>query len=321
MEEFNVNRRQSITLVAGSKLFWLADGANAAIESYQNRLYTPTQIVKLYGTYFIVDCWHHRILCAKNVNLPIAQWDVMDANLAGPHSIASDGNHYVTEDTGRHAIKVYKKNSNNKFEIFQTIANIGIRPHRVRYDTNHHQFIIIGSVDQSIHFVAVQNNKLKLQKSLIIHELRGQYSRSITIAGNFLYIVGSYNILCFELRQGMLGKLIRNVKLHESYHGGVDIFFNSDRSGFFTAVEKKFISFRKLLDLELGTGRNLSRKFSGTPYYIEKFDQKIWIPEISNYSAISSSHIVNNNLGKLNRQFNFGSPIEASTRRKNAFPT
>jgi hypothetical protein len=56
-----------------------------------------------------VDCWHHRIIYNANLIDPIINWKTLTEEIAGPHSIASNGNLYLMDDTGNHQVLVYKK--------------------------------------------------------------------------------------------------------------------------------------------------------------------------------------------------------------------
>jgi len=38
--------------------------------AWEERLYTPTTITQISDFYFIVDCWHHRIIYSKEVEAP-----------------------------------------------------------------------------------------------------------------------------------------------------------------------------------------------------------------------------------------------------------
>ena len=315
------SRRRFLTLLSSAATLSLINSFPLqAMANYKNRLYTPTQIIKLYGTYFIVDCWHHRILYSKDVNTPLHGWYVLDDDLAGPHSIASNGSLYVTEDTGRHAIKVYVKHDNQKFELIQTLTNMGIRPHRVLYDSKNKQFLTVGSGDQSIHIFSEQKNKLKVVFSTKIVELNKQYCRSITIKDNLLYFVGVNDILIFELKHHSIGRLVRKTKLDTRYQGSNDLFFNGKGNGLLTATPQKIFSFSSLSDLENGTAVDLSNFFKGTPYYIEFFDNKFWIPEITEYSAINYVTNLDLDIKERKRIFNYGPPNEASLKRRNVLP-
>lgn len=296
------------------------------LNSYQNRLYTPTQITKLYGTYFIVDCWHHRILYSNKIDLPLSQWQILDDNLAGPHSITSDGKVFVTEDTGRHAIKVYSATEQNQFQLIQTLPNIGIRPHRVLYDQTYSQFLIIGSSDQSFHILDYERTKIASKNLTVVFDttvaqLNGQYCRSITLENNLIYFIGVRDILCFELKRASLGKFVEKIELHPIYQGSNDLFFTKNGGGLLTGTPGKIVAFRNISELKDGTANDLSKFYDGTPYYISSFDNKMWVPEITEYSAVS--HLSNKSLNHEKREklFDFGPPSDASLTRKDQLPT
>ena len=60
----------------------------------------------------------------------------------------------------------------------------------------------------------------------------------------------------------------------------------------------------------------------GTPYFVTRCNQKLYVPEIDQYSRIVEYNMVD---GKVNFDdstvlFDFGKPDEASIRRKLEFP-
>ena len=107
------------------------DSVSLQQAGYRARLYTPTMITRLLGTYFIVDCWHHRIIHSRNLHAPLVRWKTLDDDIAGPHSIATDGTFHVAEDTGRHGLFVYRETAPDHFERVQHVPDVGIRPHRL----------------------------------------------------------------------------------------------------------------------------------------------------------------------------------------------
>lgn len=313
-------RRQFLVLLGGfSALSALAGKVAHESSIYKDRLYTPTQIVKLFGTYFIVDCWHHRILYSTNILEPLEAWSVLDNNLAGPHSIASNGNFFITEDTGRHSVKVYQKKRNG-FELVQTLSNVGKRPHRVVYDTHNKQFLIVGSTDQSIYFFIENQKKITYASHSIVKELKGQYCRSITIRNGHIYFVGVKDLVVYELDRFKLGKFLRIIKLNQEYFNCNDLYFKDSGEGYLTATPKKIFYFKSINELEIGQALDLSKSFKGTPYYISQFNQKIWIPEITEYSAISYLAENDASLNQRKHLFDFGLPNEASIQRKSQLP-
>ena len=287
---------------------------------YNQRLFTATQITKLNGIYFIVDCWHHRILYSSDINSEIQYWNVLDDDIAGPHSIASDGNVFVAEDTGRHALKVYVQKQNNEFELVQVVPNIGIRPHRVLYDSTRDQFVVIGSKDQRLFLLNLENNELRVVSSQRITELQGQYCRSITIRDNLVYMVGIRDIVVFHLNKGSLGTYVKTVRLNSQYEGSNDLYFINDESGLLTSSPKKIVYFSRLSQLEKGNAQDLSSAYEGTPYYISFFDNKLWVPEIIEHTAIHSISGNPSDHGSKITQFDFGLPNRASLNRKGELP-
>lgn len=48
-----------------------------------DHLYTPTMITKIEDTYYIEDCWYHRILYNDSVEPPISKWKVLTDDIWG----------------------------------------------------------------------------------------------------------------------------------------------------------------------------------------------------------------------------------------------
>lgn len=76
-------------------------------EPWKARLYTPTVIEKYRDDYFIVDCWHHRVLYHNDLTAPVKRWHTLVDSVGTPHSIASDGELFLTEDSVRSKILVF----------------------------------------------------------------------------------------------------------------------------------------------------------------------------------------------------------------------
>jgi hypothetical protein len=80
-------------------------------KNFRDRLYTPTLIQKIDNLYYIVDCWHHRIIYSDTVEKSISSWNILDENIGGPHSVASNGDYLFTENTGYNSMKIFRRNS------------------------------------------------------------------------------------------------------------------------------------------------------------------------------------------------------------------
>ena len=129
-------------------------------------------ITKLFGLYFIIDCWHHRVIYTDNINNKISKWKVLDEKIFGPHSITSNGNLFLVDNTGNNSLRVYKKIDKENFEIIQNIHSLGIRPHRVHYDPKQNLFFLLSSNDQT--FFVLKEKKRNLRNYLSKKDKRNQ---------------------------------------------------------------------------------------------------------------------------------------------------
>lgn len=273
-------------------------------KGYKASLNTPTFLTYLSGTYFLVDCWNHRILYSSQLDSNIRNWQILDDTLGGPHSIATDGRILVTEDTGRHRLITYKKTTSPhgaRYERHQVIGNVGIRPHRVLFDQSSETFLVVGSADKSITILGGggASENLHILERVVLDELEDQYIRSITLRENNLYVVGNEQIGIYNYSgasekegQGSL-QFQESLPLHEKYFGSNDLYFftsqnsqGGELSGLFTSTPGMLLRFRRLSDLVDGVAQELSRFVVGTPYYISEINNQICIPEITEHSRI-----------------------------------
>ena len=291
--------------------------------NYTERLYTPTFITKETLNqneiiYFIVDCWHHRIIFSKDLYAPISNWNILTDAIAGPHSLACDGDLLITEDTGRNALMVFKYIGNGLFNFNQYIQNIGIRPHRTIYDEASKLFYIIGGFSQNI--VAIKNDggtaRIIYNKQLEV--LKDCYVRSIRIIGNKMYFVAANTeiIICNYLDASY--KIENKINLQpicSGLSGANDIWKHEDYY-YLTASPKKFIRFRST-DIQTGKYEDLYdiTDMKGTPYYLQVFDGRVFLPEITEYSRIRSFLIKNNSISDLKTLFDFGPPQPEDIKR------
>lgn len=282
----------------------------AVASDFRTALHTPTQITKLNGRYFIVDCWHHRIIHSNNLHLPFNEWQALDEDIAGPHSIATDGTCYVAEDTGRHGLKVYHESAPGRFEQSQYLENIGKRPHRTLFDAKRQQFLTIGSGDQRLYILkavggqssvsgantslshtgqSTRPPRVEVTSVVDIPELHGQYCRSITLQGDLLYFVGNEDIVIYQMTDTPPRFSGKVYTLTEQLRGSNDLYFLEGQYGIFTSTPFKAFLFNSLDELVAGQAQDISKHFPGTPYYVSQFDDRLWITEITGpTSAIRS---------------------------------
>ena len=78
-------------------------------KNYDSRLSVPTYITKIDDVWFLVDCYHNRVLFTKELGTPIDEWNIMCTQAYYPHTLASDGNVYLIDDTELNRVLVYEK--------------------------------------------------------------------------------------------------------------------------------------------------------------------------------------------------------------------
>lgn len=154
-------------------------------------------IQKIDDTYFIVDCWNHRVLYNTSIEKDLKKWQTLtDESYVGGHTIASDGELYVLDNTDRNQVLCYKKKDDGTFEKVIAIGDINTRPHFVVYDEVHSYFYVIGSQSAMIYTFQNVDGILYLMRSDFLPELEGAYVRSITLIDNKLYTACGNGSIC-----------------------------------------------------------------------------------------------------------------------------
>lgn len=72
-------------------------------------LYNPTMISKIDNLYFIVDCDNHRVIYNDKLAEPIWTWKTLTEDIIDGHSIASDNELYVIDNTDEDKLEVFIK--------------------------------------------------------------------------------------------------------------------------------------------------------------------------------------------------------------------
>ncbi len=265
--------------------------------SSYDELYVPTMINKIDDTYFIMDCWNDRVIYSDEINADINQWNTLtDDNYIGGHTICSDGELIVLDNTDNNSVLVYKKtavhkSSDNQYNLTQTISNITGRPHFVIYDSVNKYFYVIASVEGTIHVFKNNNGYLQLVRSDFFEELSDTYVKSITIIDNYLYTASgsgfiykyAINADYFDLKESYavppeLSGLNQIFKIDDYFYLTV----NTGATG--SVSETTIVRTKSLESLTIPEKvENLYDTFSfvGQPYYITHFDDAYYITEIS----------------------------------------
>ena len=293
------------------------------VASYRSQLYVPTSVTKIDDTYFIMDCWQSRLLYSHSMDKPIEKWNIATEDIAGGHTVASDGELYITEDTEGSRIIVLKKNENS-FEEVQTIDGITGRPHYSIYDQETRKFYVLSSGEGTIYVFENEGGMLKMQQKCAFDELQGSYIRSMSIIDSYLYltagpaaitkidyhgdtlaIMDSYSV------QEELYNMNYITKIQDYYYCTTNLTGEDQHSGIFRA--------KNLEDFATGNYEALYDKmgFEGTPYFISFFDDKYYITEVgeNGNNGIRSFEINNNEITNVKKVFFFADVSEDSINR------
>lgn len=267
-----------------------AEPAEAAPDAWKARLYAPTFFTKIGELYFIVDCWHNRVLYTEakcgRMDWDLSTWKAMDGALAGPHSIASDGELYVVDNTGRGSLRIYQRTEDG-FEAAQEIGPLGERMHRVLYDPKTESFYALGARSQEISKLVRDGDGLRVEYTKKLPFLEGRYSRSMTIIDGTMYFVSNGpGAFITQVRYADDSyEVLRQWQMPEQMQGMNDVFRSSDGWFYVTYSSEKpgGMRARSLGEIAEGGGEDLKKALGldENPYYLTEIDGRIYVPEIS----------------------------------------
>ncbi len=145
-------------------------------------LSVPTYVYKVDGLWFIVDCYHNKVIYTDSLDTPIQAWNVMCSDAVQPHTMASDGKVYLIDDTENNRVLIYEK-VNDKFVETQIFDDIGIRPHFSVYDEKSDTFYVWSSESGELYCFrhTPDSSRMYLTEIRSIKELENTYVRSFTI--------------------------------------------------------------------------------------------------------------------------------------------
>ena len=290
----------------GTKYLQISDLTDAAadLENYAEKaevvenpdyaLSVPTYITKIDGIWFIVDCYHNRVVYNDNVDESLTGFDIMCSEAVMPHTIASDGIVYLIDDTENNRVLIYEKSS-GKFILTQKFDNIGVRPHFTVYDEATDTFYVWSSESGELYCFrhTKDSSRMYLTEIRKIDELADTYVRSFTIIDGDIYFVSGIS------EKGVAPRILRcdlkNLKIKKEYpvpdqlagmaqisfiEGKYYITVSTDITG--NQDYATIVRTDSLEDLAEGKFEDIySRYFvgGGTPYYITKVDDTYYLTE------------------------------------------
>ena len=283
-----------------SELTSAGEDPDSAFDSYTpsnnlaSDLSIPTYVTKVEDLWFIVDCYHNKIIYTDTPGVPLTDWYVMCDQATQPHTMASDGSVYLVDDTENNRVLVFEKRD-NKFINTQCFYDIGNRPHFTAYDEASDTFYVWSSSTGELYCFrhTPDSAKMYLTDIRTIDRLSGSYVRSFTIVGDDIYFVSGVSatgsapqILQCDLKTlnvkksypvpDELAGMVQITPIDNMYYITVstDITGNQDYA--------TLIRTSSLDDLSKGDYEDIYAQYfvgGGTPYNISKVDDTYFLTE------------------------------------------
>ncbi|MDQ0089968.1 ABC-type polysaccharide/polyol phosphate transport system ATPase subunit [Paenibacillus anaericanus] len=289
---------------------------------YKRKLYSPTFIAKFDDLYFIVDCWHHRVIYNDNLLDEVRHWETMDETLNNPHSIATDGSVLLVEDTDNDRVKVFKRKGSSFVET-QSITGIGRQPHKIVYDNKHNRFYGIAASTQQLFVLKNTGEEVIVEKVVKLDYLGHAYIRSITLIDEKIYFVSGPGKIIVANPADLSFDLISEYEVPFELQGMNDIvkigsyYYLSVYQNGAGDIDPSLIRVKDLNYLET-TYEDINDQLNvkGVPYNFSFIDDRVFLTEIDSYSAIKSFKVINDTICDLQVHFDMGVPDMHSLNRR-----
>lgn len=262
----------------------LSEDTNTIPNPYYD-LCVPTYFTKIEDFYFLVDCYHDQVIYNDTLASPVSEWKVLPGKLSQPHTIASDGEFYLVDDTENHRVLVYQRHDAH-FEAIQEFGNIGVRPHYIQYHEETETFYVWSSMTGEMYLFSANSQQITLDEVRKIPQLEGVYVRSFTILGDEIYFVsGNSAILRGRLSDftileeypvpDSIAGMIQLTKIGSMFY----ITVSTDKNG--SQDVATILRTKDLHSLQKGDYEDIYDLFvgGGTPYYISQVEDSYYLTE------------------------------------------
>lgn len=295
--------------------------------SWQDYLYTPTQIKKASEHYFIQDCWNGRILYSNKLSGDLADWHTLTDEFKGGHSLATDGNLIIADNSNNDQLFVYMYDKDKDCFENSQILNIINRPQYILYDENTELFYALSSYYGEITIMqADDSNKVNIIDTKQINA-KIDYARSMSIIDGYLYVpdafgtiykidyLNNFDIAASYKVDDSIAGMNYLCKIDDYYYLTVYTGNNFDKS-----CPSRLIRSTSIEDITQNRYEDITGEFgfSGTPYFISSFDGKYFITEIDAANAICSFETDGDSIINVEYLFRYDTVSEASAERKKA---
>ena len=285
--------RSSEIIVTDDELSTVAESMQVQYNT-QTGLSVPTYVTEIDGLYFIVDCYHNQIIYSDSLDTYLPSWCVLTDSVTQAHTIASDGDVYLVDDTENNRVLVFEK-YDGKFINTQVFNDIGTRPHYTIYDEWTDTFYTWSSTTGELYCFrhGTDDTQMYLSEIRSIESLNGTYVRSFTIVGDYIYFVSGVSstglaptILCCELETlnvlaeysvpDSLAGMIQITPIQDYFY----ITISTDITGSQDAAT--IIRTTNLNNLTTGDYEDIYSTYfvgGGTPYYISNVGDTYYLTE------------------------------------------
>lgn len=257
-------------------------------------LTVPTYITKVDDTWFIVDCYHNRVIYNDNVDDSLFDFKIMCSEATQPHTIASDGIVYLIDDTENNRVLVYEK-IDGKFINTQRFNQIGDRPHFTVYDKENETFYVWSSESGELYCFrhTKDSSRMYLTEVRKIEELSNTYVRSFSIIDGDIYFVSG--VADNGAAPAILQCDLKTLKVKKRYNvpselagmvqitpidGQYYITVSTDQTG--SQDHATIVRADSLSDISEGKYEDIYSKYfvgGGTPYYITQVEDTYYLTE------------------------------------------
>jgi hypothetical protein len=253
---------------------------------HPDRLYLPTFMGKFGGDYFIVDCYNNRVLYSPDKGLSLSEWRVLDDDLSWPHSIASDGEYFVVDNTQAHEVRVYRRDGDG-YGLHQVITDVGRRPHRTVYDRDTDAFYVLAAESQEMVKLQVQGDKIAVTYKKPLPFLEGTYARSFALIDDKMYFVSGPGAITVVDYRSDSYRVLNSFPVPRELASANDLHF-TDGVYLVSATKNKLV---RCISLDALSGNGCESiyealKLKGNPYFFSVFDDRTHVSDIAGGDTI-----------------------------------
>lgn len=300
------------------------------MRKWRDRIYTPTQLSKVDNNYFIVDCWHNRIIYSDDLMDKICNWHTLSNRVLGGHTVSSDGKVIIVDSTDTDEILVFKK-TKNKYRKIQTIKiqkylpeNFSFRNDfnlcRPHFTLFYKDNIFVVSLSWANALMVLEN----VENHIFVKEIffpkidNNCYLKFISVFDGLIWIAAREYLVGLDCINGKLIEKNR-IEMPENFRDGINYITKIKNTYYLTAWGKGAIfCFHDFRDLytNLPSCNNIFN-FMGTPYFISSFEDRFFITEIDGAQGVYEFFV--NQEGEttfVQPIFQFGNPIKQDLLRK-----